>query len=76
MPWLLTVTDLFEFALVDEHKWNVHPTKPGDRWLGTMEQFGVTRETTSQDFRLLMQLCLAKRIGQGRPTRYLFEPGK
>jgi predicted HTH transcriptional regulator len=39
------------------------------------EQFGVTRETTSQDFKLLIQLGLAKRIGQGRSTRYLFERG-
>jgi hypothetical protein len=67
VPWLLTVIDRFEFALVDEHKWNVHPTKPGDRWLGTMEQFGVTCETTSQDFQVIDAAMSGKEDRTGPP---------
>ena len=34
-------------------------------------EFQVTRETAAQDFNLLMELGLAKRIGKGRSTHYI-----
>jgi len=34
-------------------------------------EFGVTRETATQDFNLLMRLGLAKREGRGRSTSYV-----
>jgi ATP-dependent DNA helicase RecG len=36
------------------------------------KDFGVTRETTAQDFRLLVKLGVAKREGKGRSTRYVY----
>lgn len=35
------------------------------------ERFNVTRDTTSRDFRELIALKLAKRVGAGRSTRYV-----
>jgi predicted HTH transcriptional regulator len=34
-------------------------------------EFGITRETTSRDFALLMELGLAVRQGRGRSTSYI-----
>ncbi len=36
-------------------------------------EFGVTRDTTSRDFNLLIKLGLARREGSGRSTRYVLE---
>jgi ATP-dependent DNA helicase RecG len=35
------------------------------------QEFGVTRDTASRDFTLLMQLKLASRQGRGRATSYV-----
>jgi len=35
------------------------------------EEFGVTRDTASRDFSLLLELGLATKEGQGRSTRYV-----
>ncbi len=35
--------------------------------------FSVTRDTSNRDFDLLIKLGLAKRVGRGRSTRYVFE---
>lgn len=35
------------------------------------EEFGITRETATHDFSLLIEFGLAKRVGQGRSTRYV-----
>ncbi len=36
-------------------------------------EFSVTRDTANRDFSLLIKLGLAKKEGQGRSTRYVFE---
>ncbi len=38
------------------------------------EEFGVTRDTASRDFGLLVELGLAIKEGQGRSTRYILNP--
>ena len=35
------------------------------------QHFGVSRDTTSRDFRALVELRLAARVGRGRATRYV-----
>jgi len=40
------------------------------------EEFGVSRQTTSSDFALLIKLKIATRIGSGRSTAYAFFDGK
>ena len=35
------------------------------------QEFGITRETASRDFALLMELGLADRQGRGRSTSYI-----
>jgi ATP-dependent DNA helicase RecG len=35
------------------------------------EEFGITRETATHDFSRLIEFGLAKRVGQGRSTRYV-----
>jgi hypothetical protein len=45
------------------------PDKPRSNQI---EILPVTRETTAQDFRLLVKLGLAKPEGKGRSTRYVY----
>lgn len=40
------------------------------------EEFGVSRQTSSADFALLIKLEIAARIGSGRSTAYAFHDGK
>ena len=39
-------------------------------------RFGVTRPVIAKDFRQLLELGLAERIGSGRSTRYRAQPGR
>jgi len=40
------------------------------------QEFGITRETASRDFALLMSLDLADRQGRGRSTSYVMPAKK
>lgn len=39
-------------------------------------EFGITRDTASRDFKLLIELGLARKIGSGRSTRYVYGHSK
>jgi predicted HTH transcriptional regulator len=38
------------------------------------KEFGITRDTAARDFKLLVELNLAHKLGAGRSTRYRFGP--
>jgi len=69
----LLITPAVEAQLNDRQKAMVSLLVQGEVLTSRMceEKFGVTRDTASRDFSLLLELGLAKKEGQGRSTRYV-----
>jgi predicted HTH transcriptional regulator len=70
----LLVTPAIETKLNERQKTMVLHLVQGEELTSRRceEEFGVTRDTTSRDFSLLVELGLAKKEGQGRSTRYVY----
>jgi ATP-dependent DNA helicase RecG len=70
----LSVTPAIEAQLNERQKKMVALLAAGEKLTSRRceEEFGITRETASKDFGLLLELGLSKREGRGRSTSYVF----
>jgi predicted HTH transcriptional regulator len=69
----LAVTPVIEAQLNERQKKMVALLVAGEKLTSRRceHEFGITRDTTSRDFTLLMELGLANRQGRGRSTSYI-----
>jgi len=70
----MVVTPAIEAQLNERQKKMVALLVQGEKLTSRRceDEFGVTRDTATRDFALLMDLGLAKRQGRGRSTSYVF----
>jgi len=67
------ITPAIEARLNERHKRMVHLLTTGEELTSRRceSEFGVTRETATRDFALLLELGIAEKLGKGRSVRYV-----